>query len=105
MRTWGNGEYGKVVKEIIDNNFNELDARMNKVEKSNNVLIKTFSESDWESGSITISRSEYQKANPCVEIYIKTNKGHSVVCGGYTITDECIKIESDMAYEGRVVIR
>lgn len=105
MRTWQNGERGKVVKEIIDENFEQLDDRTRKIELFNKAMSKTFSIEDWETGSITIDYSEYNKVNPCVELYIKTSQGYSIVYGGYILTDDGIELQSDIAYEGKVVIR
>lgn len=105
MRTWQNGERGKVVKEIIDGNFEELDVRMSGLESSNKAITKMFFPLDWENGIITIDYAEYKKVNPCIELYIKTDKGYSIVYGGYVLTDNGIELQSDIAYEGKVVIR
>ena len=105
MKSWNNGEYGKVVKEIIDGNFDDLDKRTINLEKSNSVFIKIFSPSDWKSGTISIAYSEYQKQNPCVEVYIKTGGSYTIVYGGYVVTSDGIELQSDLQYEGKVVIR
>lgn len=106
MDTWENGAKGSNVKKIIDGNFDNLDIRLKEVAKqATSVYIKEFTTSDWTSGVITIKYSEYNKLNPCVELYIKDNNGYSVVFGGYTINDYGIDLQSDMAYEGKVVIR
>ena len=60
---------------------------------------------DWNSGVITINYSEYKKANPCVEVYMRTDNGYSPVYGGYAFTDDGIELQSDMPYNGKVVIR
>ena len=106
MDTWENGAKGSDVKKIIDGNFDNLDIRLKEVAKqATSVYIKEFITSDWTSDVITIKYSEYNKLNPCVELYIKDNNGYSVVFGGYTINDYGIELQSDMAYEGKVVIR
>ena len=102
MNTWDNGAKGSDVKKIIDGNFDILDERL---KQATSVCIKEFTTSDWASGVITIKYSEYNKLNPCVELYIKDNGRYSVVFGGYTINDYGIELQSDMAYEGKVVIR
>ena len=102
IKTWENGEKGGVVKKIIDENFKSLDSRMKQVEK---IYVKEFTSSDWNSGIILIQYSEYVKQNPCIDLYRKNSNGYSTVFGGYEIKDYGIELQSDMAYDGKVVIR
>ena len=102
MKTWNNGEKGGGVKKIIDENFQELDRRTKQTVE---IYVKTFTVSDWFSGTIFIQNSEYNKSNPCIELYIKDGTGYSVVFGGYKINEYGIELYSDIAYEGKVVIR
>ena len=102
MKTWNNGDSGAVVKEIIDGNFASLSTR---VEQETKVYVKNFTASDWSYGIISIQYSEYQRLNPIIELYIKTSSGYTVVLGGYEIKDYGIELQSDIAYEGKVVIR
>lgn len=102
MKTWNNGDKGSLVKEIIDGNFSILDARITQV---NRVYVKEFTSSDWNSGIILIQYSEYVKQNPCIDLYRKNSNGYSIVFGGYEIKDYGIELQSDMAYDGKVVIR
>lgn len=102
MDTWRNGDSGKVVKNIIDNNFKKLD---NRIKQSVETYARNFVSSEWSSGIITIPFSEHNKKNPYVELYIKTKNGYSPVLNGYEIKDNGIELKSDIAYEGRVVIR
>ena len=100
--TWNNGDSGKTVKEVIDKNFKNFDERIRQtVERT----VFYFSASDWADGIIFISYSQYNKPNPCVDVYIKNGTGYSLVYDGYEIRDTGIELQSDMAYEGKVVIR
>ena len=71
----------------------------------NAVYVKDFIVSEWESGAISISQSEYNKETPHIEVYIKNEDGYAVVYGGYEIKNYGIELQTDMPYEGRVVIR
>ena len=102
MKTWKNGEKGKVVKQIIDENFSTLETSITQMKKT---YIKDFTSSDWSSGVIFIQYSEYVKSHPIVELYAKHNGKYSSVFGGYRITDSGIELLSDINYEGRVIIR
>ena len=102
MKTWSNGDKASVVKEIIDSNFSTLDTRITQVAKT---YVREFTASDWSFGVILIQYSEYSKPNPCIELYIKNGDGYSVVLGGYEIKNYGIELQSDIAYEGKVVIR
>jgi hypothetical protein len=112
--SWVNGAKGSEVKRVIDKNFDILNKRTQGL--SNDIsnlkpLSINFVVSDWsfdESAKthiISIPHADYNRENPCIEVYIKNNGDYSVVCGGYTVGEYGIKLRSDMPYEGRVVIR
>lgn len=102
MDKWVNGDKGKTVKEIIDRNFEILETSVLQL-KDRPVI--HFYASDWVNGVIFINYSQYNKLNPCVDLYIKNGDGYSFVYGGYEIKDNGIELQSDIAYEGKVVIR
>lgn len=102
MNSWNNGDSGKVVKAIIDDNFDILDKR---ITNAIDARVKSFTASEWNLGTIFIPYSEYQKDNPCIELYIKNDSKYSLVYGGYEIRNDGIELQSDMAYAGKVVIR
>ena len=114
MDSWVNGAKGSEVKRVIDNNFDILDKRTTKVNDDILKLIplgKDFVASDWvfaekfKTYTIAIPYSDYNRENPCVEIYIKNENGYSLVYGGYIISESGIELQSDIPYEGKVVIR
>lgn len=116
MNSWTNGAKGSDVRRIIDNNFDtldkrtiELDKRMTELDRTTSdrtaVYVKDFVVSEWVSGIITIKQSEYNKTNPCIELYVKNGDNYSIVYGGYEVNKYGIELQSDMPYEGRVVIR
>lgn len=70
-----------------------------------NIVVITFAKSDWGSGDIFIPYSDYKKANPCVDLYLKHEDEYCLVYGGYKIVSDGIKLQSDIAYDGKVVIR
>lgn len=114
MNSWVNGERGSKVKQIIDGNFDILDKRTIKIKEDIsklNPLIIDFAVSDWvfsdnsKTHTISIPHEVYNKTNPCVEVYIKNEDGYSFVYAGYIIKESSIDLQSDMPYEGRVVIR
>ena len=102
METWSNGDRGKVVKEVIDNNFKILNSRVSQLEDKR---VLYFPTSKWKNGTIFIEYSAYNKSNPCVDVYIKNSTGYSFVYGGYEIRDNGIELQSDIPYECKVVIR
>lgn len=102
MNSWENGTKAGEVKRIIDQNFEELDERIIQIA---NAYIRHFLTSDWTNGKIFIGYSEYKKSNPCVDVYIRDNNGYSLVYGGYEVKDNGIELQTDLPYEGRVVIR
>lgn len=102
MDTWRNGDSGKLVKEVIDRNFEILDVRTSQLA---NKCVLSFGIFEWKDGIIFISRSIYNKLDPCVDLYIKNDTGYSLVYGGYKIKDDGIELQSDLPYEGKVVIR
>lgn len=102
ISTWRNGDSGKIVKEIIDTNFTNLNVQIGQLSQK---YIYSFSKADWNDGIIFISYSEYLKQNPCIELYVKTSGGYSPVVGGYEINNNGISLQTDLPYDGRVVIR
>lgn len=102
MKTWNNGDNGAVVKKVIDENFDVLEKRIDMLSF---VYVKSFTTSDWVSGTITINHAEYNKLNPLVELYMKNGSEYCEVLGGYSVVDSGVVLKSDMAYEGKVVIR
>ena len=114
MESWKNGTRGSEVRRVIDNNFDILDKRTIGINDRISNLEPTgitFASSTWayveasKTYSIFIPRSNYNKANPCVEVYIKDGDGYSPVRGGYKIKEYGVELQSDLAYEGKVVIR
>lgn len=114
MESWVNGAKGSDVKSVIDNNFDVLDKRTVKlndsISKLEPISIK-FAKADWgfvdnqETYTIFVPFAIYNKETPCVEVYLKTEKGYSTVCGGYIIEEGGVSLQSDIPYEGKVVIR
>ena len=102
IHEWQNGDKGGVVKKIIDSNFKNINTQLERISYE---YVYSFTMSDWKNGEIFINYSKYSKDNPCVTLYIKTKTGHTLVYGGYEITKAGIKLQSDIAYEGKVVIR
>ena len=102
QQKWENGAKGGRIKEIIDSNFEELYLRVGEME---NRIIIPFSESDWRGDTYFIEYSKYKKRSPCVDLYINNGSGYSSVYGGYEVSDEGIRLQSDIAYNGKVVIR
>lgn len=99
---WQYGDNGKTVKNIIDANFANLNEQVNRLSVR---WEYHFKPSDWGNGVISLAYSQYKKINPCVDLYIKTENGYSLVYGGYEIKANSIELQSDLAYEGKVVIR
>ena len=102
MKSWNNGDSGSTVKKIIDGNFAELEKRANQAES---FYIKEFTTEEWDTGKILIDYFHYNKLNPRVELYIKLNKGYEAIIGGYEITSRGVTIQSDIAFDGKVVIK
>ena len=102
MNTWNNGDSGEKVKQVIDDNFKNLDERTLQL---TNGYTLSFEESSWIEGKIFIAREEYKRESPCVELYIENTDGYSIVCGGYQILSSGIRLQSDIPYKGKVVIR
>lgn len=103
MNGWKNGASGGTVKKVIEGNFLELENRINQ---TTFVHVEYFKLTDWKNGVIKIDYSRYNnKQHPNVDLYIKLNSGYESVLGGYRIENKCIEIHSDIAYEGKVVIR
>ena len=99
---WQNGDSGKTVQQAIETSFKYINDQLNRV---SNVYVLDFKTSDWNDGKIIIGYSEHLKLNPSVDLYVKNGNGYSLVYGGYEITSGDIELQSDLAYEGRVVIR
>lgn len=99
---WENGALASDVKKIIDDNFELLNRRTSEIAYG---YIQDFKKDSWSLGGIYIPYSKYLKVTPCVEVYIKTNEGYENVCGGFVVMEDGVKLQSDIAYEGRVVIR
>lgn len=101
LRTWRNGDSGAYVKEVIEHNFNILNEKLN-----NRCFSKSFTTSDWDSGIIRIDYYEHRFSNPSPSIYFLYNGVYLEVCGGFTIDSKNnIFLESDMPFEGKVVVR
>ena len=115
MESWVNGEMGSKVKQIIDNNFDILDKRTIKLNddmsKKIEPISKNFTKADWvftdnsKTYIISIPYVDYNKEMPCVEVYFKNGSSYSFVYGGAIIEDRGITLQSDIPYEGKVVIR
>ena len=99
---WRYGDNGKTVKEIIDTNFANLNEQVNQL---NNRWEYKFETSDWTNGKIMLAYSQYKKVNPCVDLYVRSDNGYSLVYGGYEILSNGIELQSDMPYAGKVVVR
>lgn len=102
MNGWKNGASGGTVKKVIEENFLELEKRINQ---ATSTYVINFTSAGWKDGVIKIDYSNYNKQNPNVELYIKLLSGYEPVLGGYLIKNDCIEIHSDIAYDGKVVIR
>ena len=99
---WKNGDSGKTVKEAIETSLNNINEQVNQLSR---MYVYDFKLSDWNNGKIVIDYSVYLRQNPCVDLYIKSENGYSLVYGGYEIMQNGIELQSDMPYEGKVVIR
>ena len=122
MESWVNGAMSSEVKRVIDNNFEVLDKRTakinddilrlinNETSKLNPLSIE-FATSEWifvdslKTYIISVPYEGYNMDNPCIEVYIKNENRYSLVYGGYTIGEQGIELQSDIPYEGKVVIR
>lgn len=102
MEKWVNGASGGTVKGIIERNFAELEKAINRL---TSLYVRNFTFSEWREGSIFIDYFHYNKSNPTVELYIKQPTGYEAVIGGYEITSSGVRIFSDLAYDGKVVIK
>ena len=83
----------------------QIDAAIGYMLGRGDVVVVTFLKSDWESGYISIPYSDYKKTNPCIDLYAKFEDEYCLVYGGYKIVSDGIKLQSDIAYDGKVVIR
>lgn len=99
---WQNGDKGSKVKKIIETNFENINAQMSEISR---ISTYNFTLNSWNDGRIFIAQSLYSKETPCVDVYIKDENGYSLVYGGYKILNNGIELQSDIPYEGKVVIR
>lgn len=102
IEQWQYGDSGEVVKNVIDSNFVNINEQLNQFIARWEFHFKP---SDWADGTINIAYSKYKKVNPCVDLYIKDNDGFSVVYGGCKVYSDYIELQSDIPYEGKVVVR
>lgn len=102
MSLWKTGDSGERVREAIEREFDRLNKR---IDQGTPPKVMDFKLSDWDGGTIFIAQSEYNKAYPCVDLYMKLNGVYSLVLGGYSYNSGGIELQSDIPYEGRVVIR
>ena len=114
MDSWINGAKGSDVKQVIDNNFDILDKRTEKINNDVlrlNPICVNFVASDWifvegiKTYTISIPYTDYNRENPCVDVFIKNENEYSLVYGGYILEKDGIKLQSDIPYEGKVVVR
>ena len=116
MDSWANGAKGSDVKSVIDKNFDVLDKRTKKINEdisnlSLSNIVRNFIASDWvfnndlKTYTFSIPYVDYNKESPCVDAYIKDGNGYSFVYGGCIIGEQGIILQSDIPYEGKVVIR
>ena len=116
MDSWVNGAKGSDVKSVIDKNFDILDKRTKKInEDISNLkpsnIVRSFVAPDWafndglKTYALSIPYVDYNKESPCVDVYIKSDNGYSFVYGGCIIGEQEIVLQSDIPYEGKVVIR
>ena len=99
---WNYGDSGQRVKEIIDANFDNLN---NQIGQMATRWEKYFTKADWVNGTIFLPYSDYKKLSPCIDLYIKNDGGYSFVYGGYEIKSDGVELQSDISYEGKVVVR
>lgn len=98
-----NGGQGKDVRETINSNFVELDRRTNALVP--HPYTKIFTSSHWSNGEISIPYSEHGIENPVsVSLYIGNTNNYDAVFGGYRINVNTIILQSDIPYDGKVVI-
>ena len=65
-----------------------------------------ISSSDWIGNQIIINYETHLVSNPTVQIYMESNGRNIPVLGGYEIDeDNNIVLTTDMAYQGKVVIK
>ena len=102
MKTWENGALGGTVQKIIEENFAELESAINRL---SSVYTQTFKSSEWRDGSIFIDAFRYNKIDPSVELYIKQPVGYEPVIGGYKVSNSGVELQSDIAFDGKVVIK
>lgn len=101
FKTWDNGASGKVVREAIEYNFDLLYTRLNE-----RVFSKSFVSSDWIDGVIRINYSEHRISSPSPHVLMLHDGNYIDVQGGvYIDSSDNIRLETDIPYDGRVVIK
>ena len=102
LAEWRNGETAANVKEVIDYNFRLLYERTKITEG----FYKLFYKKDWRDGVITINYSDHRISNPSPQILmIDSGKYINVLGGFYVDSKGNIILESDIPYDGKVVVK
>ena len=101
LKKWSSGASGKDVREAIEYNFNILKQRLD-----NRTYQKTFTISDWKDGVIFIDYYEHRILTPSPHVMILQDGKYVDVYGGYYIDDkDCVYLQSDIPFDGKVVIK
>lgn len=100
MKKWQHGDSGAVVKKAIETNFETLFELVSK-----RVYEKNFTMSDWRNGTYVIKVDEHNIPSPIAQVYILTANGYDEVLGGYYIDGRDIVLQSDIPFDGKVVIK
>ena len=101
LRKWENGARGDYVKEVVDYNFQFLNDRITKRSYS-----KTFTASDWRNGTIYIDYYEHRFESPIIQVTMLYNGNYVDVYGGYyTDSNNNVYLQSDIPFDGKVVIK
>lgn len=70
------------------------------------VYVENFSSNDWVNNSITIPYSLHRIPNPITQLFILNNDSYEDVVGGISIDyNHNVIISSDMAFDGKVVLK
>lgn len=103
MKTWRNGQKGKTVKEVIDDNFSNLDKRLSSTSYRYEISI---AQSNWNDGRIYIPYTTHKISTPCVTLYILEGDYYSPVVGGVFVDAAYnVVLETDLPFKGKVVIK
>lgn len=98
---WNNGDSGQVVKDVIEYNFALLNKRLDE-----RYFTKTFTSTDWKNGVITVDYYEHRINPPSPHVLMLNNGKYIDVYGGYYIDAENnIHLQSDIPFNGKVVIK